>query len=397
MQPVRVLIWGYYGYYNLGDEAMLSGMIHYLTTWCPDIQITVYTLRPGDTRRRHGVSTLSSIPPKRKLGFLRHRLKIYQTLWQSDVFILGGGDLLRDSTKTSVAKIWLKPLQSAIFLRRKTLIWGVSVGEIWRSETRQYIKKVLDKAGMIVVRDQRSRHILKDLEVEKAANLASDLALAATSQYRANENSPLKSSSKPAIGISFRDIARRISFIQEVDAQAFQKTMAKIVDGLIEEFEAEVHVVPFQSYPKSYRAEKKPSPDDYVSSLAMLNHSQYANDVHIYDYLPNLGDLLNVFESMDLVIGTRLHSLILAAAIGVPIIGIAYDPKVNSFMQEVNQDRFCFSIEKLSSRNLLKHVGYILKNNNDVREDLRLALQAYQQPDASTYTNLKDYVFGPQA
>ena len=49
------------------------------------------------------------------------------------------------------------------------------------------------------------------------------------------------------------------------------------------------------------------------------------------------GEAMAVLGRMDLVFGLRLHSLILTAAQGVPVVGVDYDPKIRGFMELVGQ------------------------------------------------------------
>ena len=43
---------------------------------------------------------------------------------------------------------------------------------------------------------------------------------------------------------------------------------------------------------------------------------------------------------MDVALSMRLHALIFAAARGVPLVGVVYDPKVNAFLDCVEQDLY---------------------------------------------------------
>ena len=49
-------------------------------------------------------------------------------------------------------------------------------------------------------------------------------------------------------------------------------------------------------------------------------------------------DLIGLFARMELVVSMRLHALLFAANQGVPLVGVAYDPKVSSFLDMVGQD-----------------------------------------------------------
>lgn len=49
---------------------------------------------------------------------------------------------------------------------------------------------------------------------------------------------------------------------------------------------------------------------------------------------------MSLIGNLDLLIGIRLHALIFAALMHVPFIGISYDPKINSFLQAVNEKQY---------------------------------------------------------
>jgi polysaccharide pyruvyl transferase WcaK-like protein len=50
--------------------------------------------------------------------------------------------------------------------------------------------------------------------------------------------------------------------------------------------------------------------------------------------------LRGLLGRMDLVVGLRLHSLILSAAMGVPVVGLNYDPKIEGFMEYAGMEDY---------------------------------------------------------
>jgi polysaccharide pyruvyl transferase WcaK-like protein len=55
-------------------------------------------------------------------------------------------------------------------------------------------------------------------------------------------------------------------------------------------------------------------------------------------------EMTGIAASAGLVIGMRLHALILAAANGVPSVALAYDPKIAAFMVQTGQSDAVFDI-----------------------------------------------------
>jgi polysaccharide pyruvyl transferase WcaK-like protein len=46
--------------------------------------------------------------------------------------------------------------------------------------------------------------------------------------------------------------------------------------------------------------------------------------------------MLGIIKKMQLLIGMRLHALIFAASMGIPVIGLEYEQKVEGFLQYIN-------------------------------------------------------------
>lgn len=361
-----VLICGYYGYYNLGDEAMLAGMIKLLREQQDNLPITVFSGNTQDTEARHSVRPVHYRGQKFRI---RHNLTIFQNRY----FILGGGDLLRDSVNSSIALNWLRPLQQAIQLRRRTLVLGISVGEIWREQTQTLIPQVLDRVDLLMVRDTDSKTKLEKLGVRNTIQVIPDLALQLLPEISSH---PTGSADRPIqIGIAIRPLSERGRSIDISVYPKFQQEMAAIADFLAEQYGAIVHFLPFQALKYGYR----PVNDDYIGILEVLRYSRCSAKFVVHRYFESLQNLNQIISTLDLVIGMRLHALILAAGLGVPIIAAEYDPKVRGFMEEIGQAEYSIPIRCFERGRLLPMIEAILSELLTARKHVEAGIKNYRQ------------------
>lgn len=360
------LICGFYGNYNLGDEAMLAGMLNLLRQQQDNLSFTVFSNDPQDTETRYSVQSIHRLNQKLKFQRL---LKIFQNRY----FILGGGDLLRDSVKFPVALSWLRPLQKAIQLGRRTLVLGISVGEIWKPETQALIPQVLNKVDLLTVRDVQSKTKLEQLGVRNHIHVISDLAL----QSLPNTSSqPIRPADQPIqVGISVRHLSGRGSSVNVDMYPTFQKEMAALADFLVEQYGATVHFLPFRTQKDYYH----PTDDDYVSILNLLRYSRYSAQFVVHRYFESLQDLNQLISTLDLTIGMRLHSLILSAGLGVPIIAAEYDPKVRGFMEEIGQSEVSIPLDCFEKTQLLPLIENILSEPSQARTKIKSGVEHYRQ------------------
>ena len=74
------------------------------------------------------------------------------------------------------------------------------------------------------------------------------------------------------------------------------------------------------------------------------------------DYSPE--ELLSLTKNFDLIVGMRLHALIMAAVAGVPMVGLSYDPKVDRFLRQAGQVSL-LSVNNLQAQPLVEVLTWV--------------------------------------
>ncbi len=350
---------------------MLQGLRHWLQRCDRALPLTVYSKDPDDTQRRHGVRVLDNRYAPRRRVQLQQWLSHSAALLQHRHFILGGGDLLRDAPERDVAGEWLQPLERANAARRRTLVLGISVGKIWRDTTQTRIQNTLNHVNLIAVRDQASREKLMALGVTNPIYVMSDLALETVSFLPQSPQTP----HHPTIGISIRAVAGRSA---NQTNQTFYQRLASIIDQLIEDHNANIWLLPFQAYPDDFRRQYSPPVDDEVAIAQVSQLSCYPERLKQYKRFSNLEELITCLSNLDLMVGTRLHSIILAAGLGIPVIAIEYAPKIRGFMAEIQQLDYCLALDSLTPQQSVALIAKILNNWLAIRQQLCQAVESYR-------------------
>jgi len=84
----KIMISGYYGFNNTGDEAILKSMVRAFKEKIPRIKMVVLSHSPLQTSQTYQVKAINRL----------HLIDIMRCLRDTNLFISGGGGLLQDST-----------------------------------------------------------------------------------------------------------------------------------------------------------------------------------------------------------------------------------------------------------------------------------------------------------
>lgn len=340
----KVLVSGYYGFGNIGDESILTALVENLQHAEKDIRITVLSANPPFTEARHKIRAVD-----RKSFF-----EIYWEIKNCDLFLSGGGGLLQDVTSEKSIRYYLGLIHMATLLNKKVMLYGQGIGPINKAANRVLTKAVLNRVDTITVRDEESVADLVNMGVNRPSiYMTSDpvITLEPTGTSCGMEilDNLGISKDRPVAGFSVRDWK---------DSKGFCETIAGAADNLIEELGFQVVFVPFH-YGEDNRC-------------IMRIKSLMKNDTYFVDGKHSPIEVLDLIGEMDLIVGVRLHSLIFSAIQGVPMVGISYDPKIDGFLSRLDM-KAVGRVSDLDISDLLVEIQRVWSNRKNIR--LRLTAQ----------------------
>ncbi|MBQ3451827.1 MAG: polysaccharide pyruvyl transferase family protein, partial [Selenomonadaceae bacterium] len=154
---MKIVISGYYGSKNGGDEAMLAAMIEILREEVSDLQITVISLNPEYTRIRHKVD---AVP-------LLDIWTIIKKIRAADLLISGGGSLLQNVTSGRSLYYYLAIIFFALACGRKVMLYAQGIGPIRGVLAHKAMNLILNRVNLITVRDKGSLEELSRLKINR--------------------------------------------------------------------------------------------------------------------------------------------------------------------------------------------------------------------------------------
>lgn len=334
----RVALMGYYGFNNAGDEAILYSVIRSMKQRDKNIEITVLSNNPGKTQKVNGVNA-------------RNRWKwreVLATIFSNDVLVFGGGSLLQDVTSTRSLDYYLAIARVALFFRKKVYFMAQGIGPFKQKNSREKVVKLLNKVSVITVRDRDSKQELLDLGVTKP-----ELEVTADGVFSLYRNEVEKKPGEKILarnGIEGEKLERLIGFSVRdwAELSNYKSILAQLADALTGAG-YRIVLVPFHF------------PDDV--SCARDIAKLMVEDAVVLKEEYNTVEMLGIIEKMDLFIGMRMHSIVMASVMGVPAIGLSYDPKIEAAVQAAGQT-FGGRVENLDIDRLLHSATELLMDRD---------------------------------
>lgn len=151
----RAFVYGYYGRGNFGDEALRA--------------ILAKTLADCGFSGAFSEPSPADGPAQSKMqGFKLRARRIWREWASTDVVILGGGGLLKDSSIAGglSLSVSLLPIWGQLFLGRPLLIVGVGAGPIRDQRMHPWIRLLCELASGVFVRDPMSAQVLTTCGVD---------------------------------------------------------------------------------------------------------------------------------------------------------------------------------------------------------------------------------------
>lgn len=287
----KVVISGYYGFENFGDEISLQVIINNLKE--SGIDITVLSSKPELTSMENGVNAFYTF----------NIFDIIKQLFVSDVLISGGGSLFQDKTSIKSFLYYIFVILVAKILGKKVVIFSQGFAPLRCKYLEVILSLVLKNVDYISVRDQESKCYLQSLGIKSAAF--------ADSAWAFDKNRVIKRS-KVVVQLrewhNFND--EKIEILAKLIAQKYRTT--------------KIEILPLQEEKDLGVCEK-------------LHNALQGNvvDVQVLHGL-STKEIMDTIASSYSLIAMRYHACLLGLKHGVHILALSYDEKVTNLAKKFN-------------------------------------------------------------
>lgn len=312
-----VLICGYYGHGNAGDELILDVLLSDIEIVLPGAAVSVVTDRAEAVRSERGIAAI----PFDDIEAL------VDAATAARLIVLGGGGLLHeyqpaDETRLLRPDHWGLAYYAGVaalgpLVGTPVALYGIGIGPIATGAGERLLEIAVRSASAVAVRDRGSR----GLAVEAGARhvlLAADPVL--------NAGPPQPAEQRGGLGVVVRPWERGFDPV----------ALAAAVDGLAADRGWAVEFLAFQSPEDGATAQTVIDAMSTPASVVAVDRTELATRISRYEAL----------------IGMRLHSLVLGAITHTPQIGLAYDPKVSALMDELGSASACVDLADLTAEPL---------------------------------------------
>ncbi|HSB06462.1 MAG TPA: polysaccharide pyruvyl transferase family protein [Thermodesulfobacteriota bacterium] len=349
----RVGISGSYGGLNLGDEAILQGIIEQLRRSL-SVEISVFTKDPKDTLKRHEVERAI---PVRALS----RDEILPEIKRLDLFILGGGGILFDGE----VKRYLREVILAHECGVSVMVYGVGAGPLHDPANQEMIKTTFAKAAIVTVRERAARRALEEAGVDREILLTADPGLLISPAPLTPETLRHEGlmGKRHLIGMSVREPGLAAP---DINVDSYHSLLANAADYLVDRFDADIVFVPMER-----------NVLDMQHSHAVISKMLWPQRATVLKNVYTAGQLLTIMKHFVFAVGMRLHFLIFAAIQEVPFVALPYASKVTGFLEELRIEMP--PLQLVNSGRLIAYIDRSWDQRNTLKARIKRGLPALRE------------------
>ena len=361
---MKIVISGYYGFNNSGDDALLKSIINNIKEVDEKAEITVLSKNPKETRKGFGVNSIG------RYNFFTVPYKIATC----DLLISGGGSLIQDATSTKSLYYYLSIIKMAKIFRRKVMLYANGIGPLTSFKNIEKTKNILNEVDVITLRDEMSFKEIEQIGVNQPEiKVSADPVFLLQADNSADDILETYGipKDKKLLCISVRKYKKNIPNFEEV--------MAQFCDYACEKYDLFPVFLPMQQRV------------DYAISASIKNKMKSRGVVIGGNH--QVPAILSLMDKMHICVGMRLHTLIYASSGGVPVIGIVYDPKVSGFLEYLNVENSVNACDVTFDK-LCENLDKVCENYDSVSFDVKYNVRLLRAKAQENVEYLKTLLSG---
>lgn len=382
---------------NTGDAAILWGMLEILRErYGPNTQVVVFDRSAEAAAKYYPWATFrQSLFTKKPGGWLSRKIESWgYGHWNQRLryWLLRSAAMLIRLKAGKLARVFLKPddfdavseyvgadlvvstggtylvenysLWSAIYDYRLTLGAGTplvfftqSLGPFRCPKYRRAFTDIFNRAEGIFLRDQRSRDHILELGIEPGKiTLGKDAAFVI----------PARKVSAPAGALKIAVSVRTLKFFNSkstLQGDNYVAAVTAMINLAVKKFGAEVTFLSTCQGIPEYWTDDTRLADEIVEALPSDVRDKVSVDRRFRQPL----EIIETFQHFHLVIATRMHAAILGLVAGTPVLGIAYEFKLEELFHQLELDDVRLSTESMNVDDAEACLAHVIENLDGLR------------------------------
>jgi polysaccharide pyruvyl transferase CsaB len=329
----NIIISGWYGQFNAGDDAILDVFIEQTKARIA-CDIAVLSEAPEN------IANVRALPHPVAFGrgalrylldgsYFRHLKNIHRC----DLFVLGGGGLLRDNTNWRNLVRLLDEIWMAKLFGRKVMLYAIGVGPFKSRLGKWLIGRSVNMCDLITVRSERCVALLREIGIApQRINLVADPAFLLAPQ--APRDPELKALFADGEKIGFYPT---YALLRGFPDDSHLKRLAAALDRLVETEGAAIVAMPMSVRSNGF--------DDVRVAKLIRAAMRYPEALAVYEKRLTAPELKWVTAQAKLNITVRLHAMIFSLGCDVPVVAVNYEPKVGNVFAAFGAPEYLVDID----------------------------------------------------
>lgn len=298
-------------------------------------------------------------------GRVKNTAKIYS---EADLIIPVGGGYIRSShslTSSINLGLLLHPLIFGKILQKPTVLYTQSVGPFYRSWERRVVPAVLKKLDKVILREDISRELLATLGVTE------NVVRSVDSGFLFEAKEPIDLRKK--LGISKNQLLVGVTVRKWLDPSqqtSYETGMAHIIDYVIDKYDASVVFIP--QVTAAFHGD-----DDRQASQDVFELLDHKDNAYVLTENMTHYDIKAMYDNLDVIIGTRFHSVIFSLTSYVPALAIEYEHKTGGIMRDLGLSEWVIKIEATEPKVLEEKIDALIAERTTYTKHLKKTLPSY--------------------
>ena len=375
---------------NMGDAAILASIMDTISRQMPDAEFLVPTINTEFVESNYGdkynVKAVNVMP---WTGSIRlFGIPTMKCLKRSDFALICDGIIfdykLFGIHNFLITLFFLLPFTR--LFKCPFVCFSCGVGPLNTFFGRLFARKVINGSELVTMRDRDSETLCREVGVTVPIGVTGDAAFlnVVSSEERAVEIAKKEDIdlSKPLLGVNVTSyIDNWLTADERIkDKSQYLDMLASAINSAKNEIDTPFQPVLFSTHPMDEEVSNK------LASMIdgrVIDNSKYLSHDH-----------QALMRKCELLIGMRFHSLVCSSAVGVPIVGLVYAPKVRGFLRLINCPEFGLELQELSAESLCEKLVDAWTNREDLKRRQTPVISELKAGAETTAGSLREHFFG---